>query len=150
PESFDGLLTDTASTSSLIAIAAARQAAGIDASAEGLAGRDVPPLRVYASTEAHSSIEKACMTLGLGRASLRRVPADVQYRMRPDALRLAITEDRAAGREPIAIVATVGTTSSTSVDPVGDIADIAADEGLWLHVDSAYAGAVALLPDRRE
>jgi aromatic-L-amino-acid decarboxylase len=149
PEGFDGLLTDTASTSSLIALAAARQAAGIDASGAGLAGRDLPALRVYASTEAHSSIEKACMTLGLGRASLRRIRADTDFRMRPDALREAIREDRAAGRRPIAIVATLGTTSSTSVDPVGAIADVAECEGLWLHVDAAYAGAVALLPERR-
>ena len=150
PDQFDGLLTDTASTSSLIALAAARQAAGIDAAASGLAGRpDVPALRVYASTEAHSSIEKACMTLGLGRSSLVRVAADERYQMRPDLLEVAIAADRAAGRRPIAIVATLGTTSSTSVDPVASIADIAAREGLWLHVDSAYAGVVAMLPERR-
>ncbi|MGP1674694.1 MAG: pyridoxal phosphate-dependent decarboxylase family protein [Candidatus Limnocylindrales bacterium] len=150
PAEFDGLLTDTASTSSLIALAAARQAAGIEAAAEGLAGRpDVPALRVYASTEAHSSIEKACMTLGLGRSSLVRVEVDERYQMRPDALEAAVAADRAAGRRPIAIVATLGTTSSTSVDPVAAIADIAAREGLWLHVDSAYAGVVAMLPERR-
>ena len=150
PPEFDGLLTDTASTSSLIALAAARQAAGVDAAAAGLAGRpDVPALRVYASTEAHSSIEKACMTLGLGRAGLVRIPTDDRFALRPDALAAAIADDRAAGHRPIAIVATVGTTSTTSVDPVAAIAEIAAREGLWLHVDAAYAGAVALLPDRR-
>jgi aromatic-L-amino-acid decarboxylase len=150
PDEFDGLLTDTASTSSLIALAAARQAAGLDIAAMGLAGRpDVPALRVYASTEAHSSIDKACMTLGLGREALVRVAADAQFAMRPEALDAAIAQDRAAGRRPIAIVATVGTTSSTSVDPVAAIADIAEREGLWLHVDSAYAGAVAMLPERR-
>ena len=150
PDQFDGLLTDTASTSSLIALAAARQAAGIDAAASGLAGRpDVPALRVYASTEAHSSIEKACMTLGLGRSGLVRVAADDRYQMLPEALEAAIAADRAAGRRPIAIVGTLGTTSSTSVDPVAALADIAAREGLWLHVDSAYAGVVAMLPERR-
>ena len=150
PADFDGLLTDTASTSSLIALAAARQAAGIEAAVEGLAGRpEVPALRVYASTEAHSSIEKACMTLGLGRSSLVRVEVDERYQMRPDALEAAIAGDRAAGRRPIAIVATLGTTSSTSVDPIAAIADIAAREGLWLHVDSAYAGVVAMLPEHR-
>jgi aromatic-L-amino-acid decarboxylase len=150
PESFDGLLTDTASTSSLIAVAAARQAAGIDAAAAGLAGRpDVPALRVYASEEAHSSIEKACMTLGLGRASLIRIPTNDQFELLPEALGAAIAADRAAGRLPIAIVATVGTTSSTSVDPVSVVADIAAREGVWLHVDAAYAGAVALDPGLR-
>jgi aromatic-L-amino-acid decarboxylase len=150
PEAFDGLLTDTASTSSLIALAGARQAAGIEAAARGLAGRtDLPALRVYASTEAHSSIEKACMTLGLGRGALVRVTADERYAMLPEALAAAIDADRLAGRRPIAIVATLGTTSSTSVDPIAAIADIAEREGLWLHVDAAYAGVVAMLPDRR-
>lgn len=151
PATFDGLLTDTASTSSLIALAAAREAAGMDASARGLAGRaDLGGgLRVYASSEAHSSIEKACMTLGLGRASLVRVSVNERYAMRAEALAATIAADRAAGLTPIAIVATLGTTSSTSVDPVAAIADIAEREGLWLHVDAAYAGVVAMLPDRR-
>jgi aromatic-L-amino-acid decarboxylase len=150
PATFDGLLTDTASTSSLIALAAARQAAGIDAAQQGLTGRaEVPALRVYASAEAHSSVEKACMTLGLGRDALVRIPTNERFELRPDALRAAIADDRAAGRRPIAIVATLGTTSSTSVDPVAEIAEIAEAEGLWLHVDSAYAGVVTLLSDRR-
>jgi aromatic-L-amino-acid decarboxylase len=150
PDTFDGLLTDTASTSSLIALAAARQAAGIDAAAEGIAGRsDVPALRVYASEEAHSSIEKACMTLGLGRSALVRIPTNDRYEMEPAALDEAIAADLAAGLLPIAIVATVGTTSSTSVDPVAAIAAIAEREGLWLHVDAAYAGAVAIDPGLR-
>ena len=151
PDQFDGLLTDTASTSSLIALAAAREVAGVGASARGIGGRaDVPPLRVYASAEAHSSIEKACMTLGLGRESLVRIPVDGDFRMDVAAFERAVAHDRTAGRRPIAVVATVGTTSSTSVDPVGAIGDVAAREGLWLHVDAAYAGAVAILPDRRE
>ena len=151
PATFDGLLTDTASTSTLIALAAAREAAGLDVAAEGLAGRAElsAGVRVYASAEAHSSIEKACMTLGLGRASLRRIPVNARFEMDPDALSTAIHEDRGAGRVPLAIVATIGTTSSTSVDPVAAIASIAAAEGLWLHLDAAYAGAVALLPGRR-
>jgi aromatic-L-amino-acid decarboxylase len=150
PDGFDGLLTDTASTSSLIALAAAREAAGLDAAARGLAGRpDVPGVRVYASQEAHSSIEKACMTLGIGRDGLVRIDVDDAFAMRPDALEAAIAADRAAGLRPIAVVATIGTTSSTSVDPVADIAAIANREGLWLHVDSAYAAVVALIPDRR-
>jgi aromatic-L-amino-acid/L-tryptophan decarboxylase len=151
PATFDGLLTDTASTSTLIALAAAREAAGTDASARGLAGRDDlgSGLRVYASAEAHSSIEKACMTLGLGRASLVRIPANDRYEMLPGVLADSIVADRAASLRPIAIVATIGTTSSTSVDPVAAIAEIAEREGLWLHVDAAYAGPVAMLPDRR-
>jgi aromatic-L-amino-acid decarboxylase len=150
PDAFDGLLTDTASTSSLIALAAARQAAGIDAAAAGLAGRpDVPALRVYASEEAHSSIDKACMTLGLGRASVVRIPTNDRFELRPAALDEAIVVDRAAGRLPIAIVATVGTTSSTSADPVAPVAEIAARESVWLHVDAAYAGPVAICPELR-
>ena len=150
PAGFDGLLTDTASTSSLIALAAARQAAGVDAAQQGLTGRtQLPALRVYASAEAHSSIEKACMTLGLGRDALVRIPTNERFELEPDALRAAIAADRDAGRLPIAVVATLGTTSSTSVDPVAAIADIAVVEGLWLHVNSAYAGVVTLLPDRR-
>jgi aromatic-L-amino-acid decarboxylase len=150
PGAFDGLLTDTASTSSLIALAAAREAAGIDAAAQGLAGRDgLREPRVYASAEAHSSIEKACMTLGLGRRALAKIPANGRYEMDPAALAAAIDEDLAAGRTPVGIVATIGTTSSTSVDPVAAIADVAARTGTWLHVDAAYAGAVALLPEAR-
>jgi aromatic-L-amino-acid decarboxylase len=150
PGEFDGLITDTASTSSLIGLAAARQAAGIDAAAAGLAGRpEVAPLRVYASQEAHSSIEKACMTLGLGRASLVRIATNDRFELEPAELGRAIASDRAAGHHPIAVVATLGTTSSTSVDPVAVVADIAEREGLWLHVDAAYAGAVAIDPDLR-
>ena len=151
PDGFDGLLTDTASTSSLIALAAAREAAGLDVARRGLAGRDdVGGVRVYASAEAHSSIEKACMTLGIGRDGLDRIEVDEDFSMRPEALEAAIAADRAAGLRPIAIVATIGTTSSTSVDPVGRIAAVAEREGLWLHVDTAYAGVVALIPGRRE
>ncbi len=150
PDAFDGLLTDTASTSTLIAIAAAREAAGLDAAAMGLAAReDVGQPRVYASAEAHSSVEKACMTLGLGRAAIVKIATNERYELDPAALSAAIAQDRAGGRRPIVVVATIGTTSSTSVDPVAAVADIAQREGLWLHVDSAYAGVVALLPDRR-
>jgi aromatic-L-amino-acid decarboxylase len=150
PDAFDGLITDTASTSSLLGLAAARQAAGIDAAAAGLTGRpEAAALRVYASREAHSSIEKACMTLGLGRAALVRIPTNERYELDPAALEREIAEDRAAGRQPIAIVATVGTTSSTSADPVAAIAEVAEREGLWLHVDAAYAGAAAIDPGLR-
>ncbi len=153
PPSFDGLLTDTASTSSLIALAAAREAAGLDAATRGLAhhgqfGEPGGP-RVYASAEAHSSIEKACMTLGIGRTGFVRIATNERFELRLDRLEAAIADDRAAGRTPIAIVATLGTTGSTSVDPVGAMADIAAREGVWLHVDAAYAGAIALDPASR-
>ncbi len=147
PAAFDGLFTDTASTSTLMALAAARQRATHDAAAAGLGDR--PRLRVYASAEAHSSIEKACMTLGIGRDGLRRIAVDTELAMDADGLRGAIVEDRATGWLPCAVVATVGTTGSTAIDPVASIAGIAAREGLWLHVDAAYAGVVALLPERR-
>ncbi|MBA3796322.1 MAG: amino acid decarboxylase, partial [Chloroflexi bacterium] len=147
PADYDGLLTDTASTSSLISLAAARETARPGAAADGLAGG--PPLRVYASAEAHSSIDKAAMTLGLGRAGMVRVPTDTDYRMDVGALEDAIAQDRAAGLQPCAIVSTIGTTGSTSVDPTERLADIAAREGLWLHVDAAYAGAAALIPESR-
>ena len=150
PVGFDGLITDTASTSSMLALAAARQAAGIDAAAEGLPGRpDVPQLRVYASEEAHSSIAKACMTLGLGRAGLTKIPVNDRFELRIDALEEAIAADRAAGIRPIALVGTIGTTSTTSSDPVAEMAKIARREGLWLHVDAAYAGVVAIIPELR-
>ncbi len=89
------------------------------------------------------------MMLGLGRAGVRRIAVDEAYAMDPAALGAAIAEDRAAGIRPAAIVATIGTTGSNAVDPVAPLADIAAREGLWLHVDAAYAGVVALLPERR-
>lgn len=151
PPSFEGVIYDTASMSSMHALATARHVAVPDVRLRGLAGRpDVPPLRVYCSEQAHSSIDKAVMALGLGHAALTKIPTDDAYRMRPDALRQAIAEDRAAGRRPIAVVATVGTTSTTSIDPVPALADICASEQIWLHVDAAYAGVAAMLPDHRE
>ena len=152
PEAFDGLLTDTASTSTLIALAAAREAAGTEAAAKGLSARPElgSGLRVYASAEAHSSVEKACMTLGLGRASFVRIPTNERFELRTEALEAAIATDRADGHRPIAIVATIGTTSSTAIDPIAAIAEIAEREGLWLHVDAAYGGAIAMLPEHRD
>ena len=150
PDGFDGLVTDTASIGSLMALAAAREAAGLEAAQRGLPGRpEVGEPRVYASGEAHSSIDKACMILGLGRDALVHVPTDDDLRLLPDALEAAIRDDLAAGRRPIAVVATVGTTASTSVDPIAAIANIAERHRLWLHIDAAYAGVVALLPERR-
>jgi aromatic-L-amino-acid decarboxylase len=101
---------------------------------------------VYCSEQAHSSIDKAVMAIGLGHESLRKITVDDQYRMIAEALGAAIVEDRAAGWLPIAVVATVGTTSTTSIDPVPVIADVCARERLWLHVDAAYAGVAAMLP----
>jgi aromatic-L-amino-acid decarboxylase len=116
--------------------------------AQGLSG--LPALRVYASEQAHSSVDKACLVLGLGLAGLRKIPVDAEFRLRPDALAAAIAEDRAAGLQPIAVVATVGTTSTTSIDPLPAIADVCAEHGLWLHVDGAYGGMGAIVPELRE
>ena len=150
PEDFFGFLTDTASISSLLALAAARDAAGLDIRRRGMAGRDdLPRLRVYTSDQSHSSIAKACLTLGFGLEGCRTIPHDSEYRMDVDALRRAIEDDRSQGIRPLAVVATVGTTSTTSVDPVGVIADVCQHNDLWLHVDAAYAGSAALCPEYR-
>jgi aromatic-L-amino-acid/L-tryptophan decarboxylase len=151
PEAFDGMFTDTASISSLLSIVAARHAVpGLAARDLGLAGRpELSRLRMYASTEAHSSIEKAAIVAGVGRAGLRRIPVDDEYRMQAEALAAAIAEDRAEGWTPFCVVATLGTTSSTSVDPCAAIARICRREKLWLHVDAAYAGAAAIVPEMR-
>jgi aromatic-L-amino-acid decarboxylase len=147
PESFEGVIYDTASIASLHGLAAAREWKVPDVRRAGLAGRsDVPALRAYCSEHAHSSIDKAVILLGLGHEALVKIPADAQFRLRADLLRDAIAADRKAGRLPIAVVATVGTTSTTSVDPVADVASVCEDEGLWLHVDAAYAGPAAMVP----
>lgn len=147
PAAFDGVFNDTASISSLAGLAAARQHATGNASQAGLA--DAAPLRIYISSQAHSSIARAAMILGIGREGVRHIDIDEGLAMDPAALRTAIDEDRAAGWRPAAIVATVGTTSTTAVDPVDAIADIATAEGIWLHVDAAYAGPTALIPGMR-
>ncbi len=151
PTAFDGMLTDTASISSLLSIVAARHAVpGLDARDRGLAGRpELGRLRVYASAEAHSSIEKAAIVAGIGREGVRRIPVDDSYCMVPGALVTAIREDRAAGAVPVCAVATLGTTSTTSMDPVAAIADVCERERIWLHVDAAYGGAMALVPEYR-
>lgn len=150
PDSFEAVIYDTASMASLHALAAARHHVVPNVRLQGLAGPgNVGPLRVYASEHAHSSIDKVVMMLGLGQESLCKIPVDSEFRMLPDALRDAIRSDRDNGVTPVAIVATVGTTSTTSVDPVVSISEISVNEGIWLHVDAAYAGAAALVPDTR-
>ncbi len=150
PDAFEGVIYDTASISSLHALAAAREAAVPAVRNDGLAGRaDLPGLSVYCSEHAHSSIDKAVILLGLGHRALRHVPADDQFRMRVDALQDAIAKDRAANLIPVAVVATAGTTSTTSVDPIREIADVCRRESIWLHVDASYAGVTAILPEYR-
>ena len=150
PADFEGVIYDTASMSTLHALAAAREEAIPGVRSHGLAGRrGIGAVRVYCSEQAHSSIDKAVALLGLGHESLTRVPADEHFRMRADVLREAIDRDISDGRKPLAVVATIGTTSTTSVDPVAAIAEICAAHGVWLHVDAAYAGVAAMLPDHR-
>ena len=134
-----------------MALAAARdRAPGLEIREHGLAGRaEVPPLVMYASEQAHSSVDKAVIALGLGLANLRQVPVDGAFRMNPVALEAMIAEDRSRGRMPVAVVATAGTTSTTSVDPLAPIADICRREALWLHVDAAYGGGAAICPEFR-
>jgi aromatic-L-amino-acid decarboxylase len=147
---FTGVVYDTASVAVLHALAAARENLGLDARARGLCGRpEVPALRVYASDQAHSSVAKAVITLGLGERNVRRVSSEASYRIGISALRSAIEEDLRDGLLPMAVVATVGTTSTTSVDPVEEIAALCHEYRLWLHVDAAYGGAMALLPEGR-
>jgi aromatic-L-amino-acid decarboxylase len=147
PDSFEGVIYDTASVSTLHALAAAREAVVPQVRGAGLAGRrEITGVRVYCGEHAHSSIDKAVILLGLGHDALARIPADDQFRMRPELLARAIAEDRAARLLPIAVVATVGSTSTTSVDPVAAIADICRREQVWLHVDAAYAGVAAMVP----
>ena len=150
PRDFTGVVYDTASVAVLHALAAARENLGIEVRSRGLCGRpELRPLRVYASDQAHSSLEKAAITLGIGEQNVRRVSTDDGYRLCVSALRSAIEEDMRAGLFPLAVVATVGTTSTTSVDPVEEIAALCHEYRLWLHVDAAYGGAMALLPEGR-
>jgi aromatic-L-amino-acid decarboxylase len=150
PDTFEGVIYDTASVSSLHALATAREAAVAGVRASGMPGRpELPRYRVYCSDQAHSSIDKAVILLGLGHEALRKIPSDAEFRMRTDALERAMAEDRRAGIVPMAVVATVGTTSTTSVDPVKEIAAICEREGVWLHLDCAYGGAAAIVPECR-
>ena len=151
PDDFKGHINDTASISTMLALAAARHAqVDLEIRQRGLAGRpDIPELVVYISDQAHSSCDKAVMTLGLGLRQVRRIESDEQFRMRFDVLAEAVEADRRAGRRPVAVVATAGTTSTTSVDPIERIAELCHREDLWLHVDAAYAGSAAICPELR-
>jgi aromatic-L-amino-acid decarboxylase len=146
-----GIIYDTASVSSMHAIAAAREGVEMRIREEGMSGRpDLPQLRVYTSEQAHSSIEKGIITLGLGQRSLRKIPTDSQFRMDPKALAAAVAEDIANGIVPFCVVATVGTTSTSSIDPAPAIAEVCEKHKLWLHVDAAYAGSAAIVPEYRD
>ena len=146
---WSGVLQDTASTCTLVALLCARERAG-GFPAEGRGGQGgAAPLVVYHSEQAHSSVVKAALLAGFGRDHLRAIPVDANYALRPAALAAEMMRDRAAGRIPCAVVATTGTTASTALDPVAEIAALCAREGAWLHVDAAMAGAAMILPECR-
>jgi aromatic-L-amino-acid/L-tryptophan decarboxylase len=148
PSAFEGVITDGGSMSNLLALLAAREDAAPDVRTHGLVGRrEIPPLTIYCTEHAHSSVDKAAIVLGLGQEAIRRIPADDSFRMRAPALQEAIRADRGAGFRPLAVVAAVGATSVSSIDPVSAIADICEREGVWLHVDAAYAGPAAMIPE---
>jgi aromatic-L-amino-acid/L-tryptophan decarboxylase len=138
PDSFTGVIQDTASTATLVALLSARERAPAGA-----------PLAVYTSSQAHSSVDKGVKLAGYALNHLRHIPVDPHYAMRPDALDRAISADRAAGLVPACVVATVGTTSSTAIDPLPAIAEICQRHGVWFHVDAAYAGTAAIVPELR-
>ncbi len=140
PDPLFGIIFDTASTSSMHAIAAAREMIAPEVRTEG-AGAG---LVLYTSEQSHSSIEKGAISIGIGQKNVRKIPVDADYRMLPAALAAAIEQDRASGLRPFCVVATVGTTSTTSIDPVEEIAAIAERHNVWLHVDAAYAGVAAI------
>jgi aromatic-L-amino-acid decarboxylase len=142
-----GIINDTASINSFLALAAARESLGLDIRGQGMTGRDLPPIRVYCSDQAHSSIEKAALALGFGSSGVVKIASDDAFRMRPDDLARAVAADRAAGALPCAVTATLGTTSTASIDPLPAIAEIARKEKLWLHVDAAYGGSAAIVPE---
>ena len=148
PEQFGGVLYDTASVGLMHALAVAREEAVTCARKQGLAGRaDVPRLRIYASDQGHSSVDKAAIALGIGEENVRRVPSDSEFRMDLARLREMIAQDRQSHFRPMAVMASVGTTSTASVDPIADIAKICRAEKMWLHVDGAYGAGLALLPE---
>jgi aromatic-L-amino-acid decarboxylase len=148
-DAWSGVIQDTASTSTLIALICARERTTRYSFARGGLQAEAAPLVVYASAHSHSSVAKAALLAGFGRENVRLVAHDAAWAIEPEALARAIAEDRAAGAVPCAIVATTGTTTTTAVDPLEPLAAIAAREGLWLHVDAAMAGSAMILPECR-
>ncbi len=148
PNEFNGVVYDTASISTMHALAAAREEAGTSIRALGLSGRaELPIFRIYASDQAHNSVEKAAIALGLGEHNVRRIPSDAEFKMDVKALRETVAADLRKEFLPLAVVATVGTTSTASVDPVSAIAKVCREHRMWLHIDAAYGGGLALLPE---
>jgi len=149
PNTFSGVLQDTASAASFVALVSARERANGYAAARGGLQSRTATLMVYTSQQSHSSIEKAALLAGFGREQVRAIPGDAEFRMDVAALRAAMAEDRAAGRQPAAVVATTGTTAVTAFDPIAEIAALTQPEGVWLHVDAAMGGSAMVLPEYR-
>jgi len=148
-DSWSGVIHDTASTCTLVALMCARERTTAYSLSRGGLQAAKEPLIVYTSAHSHSSVEKAALLAGFGRANLRVVEHDAQYGMQPAALDAAIRRDQAAGLKPCAVVGTTGTTTSTALDPIEELAAIAGAHGLWLHVDAAMAGSAMILPECR-
>jgi aromatic-L-amino-acid decarboxylase len=149
-DGWSGVIQDTASTSTLVALICARERTSSFSLAKGGLQTCDRPLVVYASAHSHSSVDKAALLAGFGQENLRKIPVDGQYAMRADLLARAVAEDVENGRIPCAIVATTGTTTTTAFDPIHAIAEVAKERGLWLHVDAAMAGSAMILPECRE
>lgn len=147
---WDGIIMDGASMSSMVAIAAAREAVeGVDVRVKGMSHADMPQLRLYISEQTHSSLEKGAMVLGIGQENVVTIPVDAENGMDVGALETAVLQDVAGGKRPFFVCATIGTTSATGVDPVPAIADIAQRHDMWLHVDGAYGGMAAIVPEKQ-
>ena len=149
PQTFTGIIYDTASIGGFTALAAARESLDLGIRGQGMTGRDLPRLRVYITEHTHSHIEKACIALGIGRENVVTVRSDAEFRMLPADLSARLDADIAAGMRPMCVVATAGTTSTTSRDPLEAIGEIARSRGVWFHVDAAYAGIAAIMPEFR-
>src|SRR5436190_3705744 len=147
PNEFAGVVYDTASISTMHALAAAREQAAPNTRQLGLSGRGLPVFRIYTSNQAHSSVEKGAIAIGVGEENVQRVPTDVEFRMDVAVLRETIASDLRNNFKPLAVVATVGTTSTASVDPVPEIARVCREHNMWLHIDGAYGAGLALLPE---
>jgi aromatic-L-amino-acid decarboxylase len=146
PPGWDGVIQDTASTASLVALLTAReQATGFESNRRGIR----EDLGIYVSEEAHSSIEKGAKIAGYGKEHIKKIPTDQDFAMIPAELEAAVTRDEQLGSRPACVIATIGTTSSSAIDPLEDIGLICRHHGIWLHVDAAYAGSAALLPEKR-
>jgi len=146
---FRGFIYDTASVSVMHAFSAARENLGLGIREHGIFGRKLPRLKIYASDQAHSSIDKAALLMGTGLDGIEKIPVDKNFAMRPEVLEEKLSSDINSGIKPLCIVATIGTTGSTAIDPVPEIAAIAKKYNVWLHIDAAHAGVTSMLPEKK-